>query len=232
MPPVAVPSPAGAFGSAVARHRVDLAGGPGGPLVPDVGARPLKRQALVGGMDAIADLDDLLGRGGRTAGCGAGADQAVEERAARLRLGGAADADEAAAALDEGLEGRLLGRVERVGRAEEDDRAVLGEVGRGEISRALGRVDLEVVGGAECLDGGDAGVDRVVGRAVEDEHRGCWRLRAGAGRAEQAEDGYDDDNCRQAPALAHRSPPDLPFPQCGADVISANRHMSMRFRFV
>ena len=86
------------------------------PLVPDVGARPLERQVSRGRVHAVADDDDLLGRGGRAAGVGPRADQAVEERAARLGLGGAADADEAAAVLDEALQRGLLRGVEQVAR--------------------------------------------------------------------------------------------------------------------
>ena len=73
-------------------------------------------------MHAVADLDDLLGRGGRAARGGPRADQVAVEGAAGLALGGAADADEAAAAVDVALEGGLLRGVERVaGVAEEDD---------------------------------------------------------------------------------------------------------------
>ena len=98
------------------------------------------------------------------------ADQVAEERAAGLRLGGAADADEPAAALDVGLERGLLRGVELVaGVAEEDDGPVLAEVDQREVGRILALSTLKSLIGAERLDRADAGVDRGVGRAVEDE---------------------------------------------------------------
>ena len=197
----------GGVRGAVAGDRVDLAGGPGLPLVPDVRAGPLERERPGCGVDAVADLDDLLGRAGRAARGGTGADQVAVEGAARLALGGAADADEAAAVVDVALEGVLLRGVERVaGVAEEDDGAVAVEVGGREVGRVLARVDVEVVRGAERLDGGHAGIDRGVRRPMEDEDPGCGRLSARARRGEQAEYRRHDDECRQSPDLTHRFP--------------------------
>jgi hypothetical protein len=117
---------------------------------------------------AVADLDDLVGRAGRAARCGTGADQVAVEGASGLALGGAADADEAAAAVDVPLERVLLRGVERVaGVAKEDDGAVVVEFRRREVGRALARVDAEVVRRAERLDRGDARVDGGVRRPME-----------------------------------------------------------------
>jgi hypothetical protein len=76
------------------------------------------------------------------------------------------DAGIAAAGLDVPLEGGLLGVGEEVaGRGEEDDDVVLREVGVVELRRVLGRVDLEVVVGAERLDRRDPLGDGVVAEA-------------------------------------------------------------------
>ena len=150
-------------------------------------------------------------------GGGTGADQVAVEGAARLALGGAADADEAAAVVDVALEGGLLRGVERVaGVAEEDDGAVLLEVGGGEVGRVSGSSStLEVVGGAERLDGGDAGVDGGVRRPVEDEDRGRRRLGASRRPRQQADDrreGQGEDpagSCGRQPTTTCRERPDL-----------------------
>ena len=127
-------------GRVVARDGVDRAGRARGPAVVDVAARPLQRQVASGGMHAVAEDDDLVGGGGRARRVGARADQAVDERVARLGLSRRADADEAAAGLDVALEGGLLRGVEAVARVvEEHDGAVGREVGRAEDARVRRR---------------------------------------------------------------------------------------------
>ena len=131
-------------------------------------------------VDAVADLDDLLGRAGRAARGGARADQVAEEGAARLALGGAADADEAAAVLDVALERGLLRGVERVaGVAEEDDGAVAVEVGGGEVGRVLARRRRRSRSRRRAPRWRSTPASTVgVRRPVEDEDRGRGRLSA------------------------------------------------------
>jgi hypothetical protein len=79
-----------------------------------------------------------------------------------------------ASAVHVRLEGGLLAVVEHItGRVEEHHRLVLGQVGRDEGVRVLGRVDGEVVGGPQLAYGLDPGGDRVVpepGRLGEHQH--------------------------------------------------------------
>ena len=136
------------------------------------------------------------------------ADQAGDERAGGLGLGRAADADEAAAALDVALERGLLRGVQAIAVVvEEDDRAVAREVGRGEGRRVRGRIDLEAVRGAERLERRDAGVDRRVRRPVEHEH--AWSLRRSARRADQT-DREGVRKQRHPCVVRSRSPPEAP----------------------
>jgi hypothetical protein len=105
-------------------------------------------------------------------------------------------AEVAAAGPDVVLERRLLRRVEHVaGGGQPDDRLEPGQVGRGELVRVLRRLDGEVVGRAQLLDGGDAGGDGVVaesGRLAEHQDR---EVRCGMGRhGGEAERGGDDGN--------------------------------------
>ena len=96
----------------------------------------------------------------RAGGIGPGrTDQAGDERVAGLGLSRAADADEAAAGLDVGLERGLLGGAEPVALVvEEDHGAVVREVRGVELRRVGGVVDREAVRGPERLDRGDTRV--------------------------------------------------------------------------
>ena len=122
---------------APARDRVDGAGRPRLPAVPDVRAVELERQVARRGMHAVADLEGPRRRPGRARRVGARADQVVEQRRSRLALGRGADPDEAAAALHEVGERALLLAVEPVaGRVQKYDRAVAREVRSPEGRRA------------------------------------------------------------------------------------------------
>jgi hypothetical protein len=80
-----------------------------------------------------------------------------------LGVGCGVDAGIAAAGADVALEGGLLFVVEDVaGCREPDDGVVLREIRRRERGGVLGRVDREVVGGAEALDHCDAVGNRIV----------------------------------------------------------------------
>jgi hypothetical protein len=123
------------------------------------------------------------------------------------------DADVAVAGPDVVLEGSLLLIVQDVaGRVQPDDRVVLGEVRLRERGRVLGRVDREAVGGPDLLDGGDAGLDRVMAEAArlgEHEHllercRGCnSRHRQNGGKRSNQR---DQPNPRVLPMCAMQLP--------------------------
>ena len=80
---------------------------------------------------------------------------------ALLELGRLADADEAAAALDVGLQVGFLGGAEHVARrVDEHDRAIAGEVRGGDLRRVGRHVDRVVAGGAGGLERGGRGGGR------------------------------------------------------------------------
>src|ERR1700731_4039528 len=82
--------------------------------------------------------------------CEIGADKPPVPRPLILGVAGGVDAGEPAAGADEGLEGRLLARVEDLSRsAEEDDDPVPGEFRRSEAAGVLGAVHAEPVLGAQ-----------------------------------------------------------------------------------
>jgi hypothetical protein len=159
-------------------------------------------------MHAVADRDHLCAGRGRAVGGRPRADQAVDERAARLRLGRAADADEAAAAVDVALQRGLLGRVEAVaGVVEEDDRAVLREVGGRERARVLRDVDAEVVRAAERLQSTHARVGGRIRRPGEDEHLdGALRASATGAQHAQPEGECGGEQQPPTPIRAHQGP--------------------------
>jgi hypothetical protein len=123
-----------------------------------------------------------------------------------LRVGCGVHSGVTAAGLDVVLERRLLLRVEHVaGGREEHDRVVLGELRGVELRRVLGRVDGEGVGGAERLDGGDPGRDRVVPEACglrEDQHLRIGGLGA-RGRDRDEQRGHDCQQQRDRKRTTH-----------------------------
>lgn len=144
------------------REDVDLAARVRAEVVPLVRALPPPVDAGGRGVGRVLDLDGR-GRGARGVVVEVGADQVAVPGPRVLGVGGRMDAGVPATGLDVALERALLGLVEHVaGGGEEDDDLVLGEVLVGEGRGVLGRRDVEAVGGAELLDGGDALVDVAV----------------------------------------------------------------------
>ena len=137
-----------------------------GPRVVVVGAALDERGEVARRrVHAVEELDVLRAdraRGRRARGAGE-ADQRVEERVvALLELGRLADADEAAAVLDVGLQvGFLLGVEHVAGGVDEHDGAIAGEVRRGDLGRVGRDVDRVVAGRAGGLErGGRGGASR------------------------------------------------------------------------
>ena len=190
------------------REGVHVAGRVGPPVVPLLALLPELRQVAGGG---VRPVEHLHPAGEGAAGGGEvgvvvedRADQALVPGPVTLAGRGGVQAGPAAAVADERLQRGPLAGVEQVARGRErvgvvEDQGVeRGEVGVGERGGVGGGDDLEVVGGAELLDRGDAGRDRVVvevGDLGEDQHPEAWGGFGGqgGGGAHHGGDGEQDE---------------------------------------
>ena len=186
---------------------VHVAGRVGPPVVPLLALLPELRQVARGGVRPVEHLDPAGkgAAGGREVGVVVEdrADQALVPLPVTFAGRGGVQAGPTTAVADERLQRGPLAGVEQVTRGREAVGVVEhesvegGEVGVGERRRVGGGDDLEVVGGAELLDRGDTGRNRVVvevGDLGEDQHteaRGGLGGQGG-GAAHHGGDGKQD----------------------------------------